>query len=81
MKTALKTVLMRKPELGTHFHPTWPTNGTVGPERPLSGYRGEEEDTMGILLVVDFMSVLVFGLLVVSVVTPSGSDSRRARTY
>jgi hypothetical protein len=36
---------------------------------------------MGILWVVGLMSVLVFGLLVVSVVTPSGAGPTRARRY
>ncbi len=34
---------------------------------------------MDILAVVDLMGVLVAGLFVISVVTPSGADARRSR--
>lgn len=36
---------------------------------------------MGFLTVVDLMSLLVIGLLVVSIVTPSAAGSARARRY
>ena len=36
---------------------------------------------MDILAIVDLMGVLVVGLFVISVVTPSGVDARRSRRY
>jgi hypothetical protein len=40
---------------------------------------GAREDAMGIVLTVDIMAVLVFGLLLISIVMPNRADARQSR--
>lgn len=41
----------------------------------------EKEGAMDIVAVVELMSFVIFGLFVISVVTPSRVDARRSRRY
>ena len=68
------------PGAGIQFR--WPAEKhSKGYAQLLCEHGYKKEGTMDTLAVIDLMSLLVVGLFVISVVTPSGVNARRSRRY